>query len=78
MESFSIFAHAMESISFLVSQARESFSFLVSRGLEKELAHLEKERKDSKRCCDTTTPESIHTKDGSKRGSAFAFSFGAN
>ena len=34
--------------------------------------------KDSKRCCDTTTPESIHTKDESKRGSAFAFIFGVN
>ena len=33
---------------------------------------------DSKRCCDTTTPESIHTKDESKRGSAFAFIFGVN
>ena len=34
--------------------------------------------KDSKRCCDTTTPKSIHTKDESKRGSAFAFIFGVN
>ena len=34
--------------------------------------------KDSKRCGDTTTPESIHTKDESKRGSAFAFIFGVN
>ena len=34
--------------------------------------------KDSKRCCDSTTPESIHTKDESKRGSAFAFIFGVN
>ena len=34
--------------------------------------------KDSKRCCDTSTPESIHTKDESKRGSAFAFMFGVN
>ena len=34
--------------------------------------------KDSKGCCDTTTPESIHTKDESKRGSAFAFIFGVN
>ena len=34
--------------------------------------------KDSKRFCDTTTPESIHTKDESKRGSAFAFIFGVN
>ena len=33
---------------------------------------------DSKRCCDTTTPESIHTKDESKRDSAFAFIFGVN
>ena len=33
---------------------------------------------DSKRFCDTTTPESIHTKDESKRGSAFAFIFGVN
>ena len=30
-------------------------------------------KKDSKRCCDTTMPESIHTKDESKCGSAFAF-----
>ena len=35
-------------------------------------------KKDSKRCCDTTRPESIHTKDESKRGSAFAFIFGVN
>ena len=35
-------------------------------------------KKDSKRCCDTTTPESFHTKDESKRGSAFAFIFGVN
>ena len=35
-------------------------------------------KKDSKRCCDTTTPESIHTKDESKRGFAFAFIFGVN
>ena len=35
-------------------------------------------KKDSKRCHDTTTPESIHTKDESKRGSAFAFIFGVN
>ena len=35
-------------------------------------------KKDSKRGCDTTTPESIHTKDESKRGSAFAFIFGVN
>ena len=34
--------------------------------------------KDSKRCRDTRTPESIHTKDESKRGSAFAFIFGVN
>ena len=30
---------------------------------------------DSNRCCDTTTPESIHTKDESKHGTAFAFIF---
>ena len=35
-------------------------------------------KKDSKRCCDTTMRESIHTKDESKRGSAFAFIFGVN
>ena len=35
-------------------------------------------KKDSKRCCDTTTPESIRTKDESKRGLAFAFIFGVN
>ena len=33
---------------------------------------------DYKRCCDTTTPESIHNKDESKRSSAFAFIFGVN
>ena len=32
----------------------------------------------SKVCCDTTTPESIHTKDESKRDSAFAYIFGVN
>ena len=35
-------------------------------------------KRDSKRCCETTTPESIHTKDESKRGTAFAFIFGVN
>ena len=35
-------------------------------------------KKDSKLGCDTKTPESIHTKDESKRGSAFAFIFGVN
>ena len=40
--------------------------------------HFTSWKKDSKRCCDTTTPESIHTKDESKRGSAFAFMFGVN
>ena len=35
-------------------------------------------KKDSKLCCDTTMPESIHTKDESKHGSAFAFIFGVN
>ena len=35
-------------------------------------------KKDSKQCCDTTTPKSIHTKDESKRGFAFAFIFGVN
>ena len=35
-------------------------------------------KKDSKRCSDTTTPQSIHTKDESKCGSAFAFIFGVN
>ena len=35
-------------------------------------------KKDSKRFCDPTTPESIHTKDESKCGTAFAFIFGMN
>ena len=35
-------------------------------------------KKESKQCYDTTTPESIHTKDENKRGSAFAFIFGVN
>ena len=35
-------------------------------------------KKDFKRCCDTTMSESIHTKDESKRGTAFAFIFGVN
>ena len=45
------------------------------------LVNLQKEHfmnKDSKRCCDTTTPESIHTKNESKRGIALAFIFGVN
>ena len=46
--------------------------------LEKLNTILKSTKKDSKRCCDTTTPESIHTKDESKRGSAFAFIFGVN
>ena len=33
---------------------------------------------DSKQCYDTSTPESIHTKDESHRGSAFAFIFVVN
>ena len=40
--------------------------------------HLISWKKDSNWCCDATTPESIHTKDESKRGSAFAFIFGVN
>ena len=35
-------------------------------------------KNDSERCCDIKTPESIHTKDESKRGTAFAFIFGVN
>ena len=35
-------------------------------------------KKDSKQSCDTATPESIHIKDESKRGTAFAFIFGVN
>ena len=35
-------------------------------------------KKYSKRSSDTTKPESIHTKDESKHGSAFAFIFGVN
>ena len=35
-------------------------------------------KKDSKRRSDTTTPESIHTKDGSKSSSTFAFIFCVN
>ena len=35
-------------------------------------------KKESKRCCDTTMPESIHTKDESKRETVFAYIFGVN
>ena len=35
-------------------------------------------QKDAKQCCDAIMPESIHTKDESKRGTAFAFIFGVN
>ena len=35
-------------------------------------------RKKTKQCCETTTPQSIHTKGESKRGSMFAFIFGVN
>ena len=35
-------------------------------------------QKDVKQCCDATTLESIHTKDESKCGIAFAFIFGLN
>ena len=35
-------------------------------------------QKDAEQCCGATTPESIHTKDESKRGIAFAFIFGVN
>ena len=41
-------------------------------------SHFISWKKDSERCCDTTTPESIHTKDESKRGTAFAFIFGVD
>ena len=36
------------------------------------------EKRLHERCYDTTTPESIHTKDESKHGSGFAFIFGVN
>ena len=36
------------------------------------------EKKHSKRCCDTTTTESIHTEEESKRGSALALISGVN
>ena len=42
------------------------------------LLHFISCEKDSKRCSDTTTPESIHTKDESKRVTTFAFIFGVN
>ena len=35
-------------------------------------------QKDAKQCCDATMSESIHTKDESKCGFAFAFIFGVN
>ena len=35
-------------------------------------------KKDLKQFCDTVSPESIHTKDESKRCSAFSFIFGVN
>ena len=35
-------------------------------------------KEDFKRCCDTTTPESIYNKDESIRGSALIFIFGVN
>ena len=35
-------------------------------------------KKTPKQCCDTTTPESIHSKDEGKHGSAFAFIFSVN
>ena len=35
-------------------------------------------KKDSKRCFHATAPVLIHTKDESKRGSAFTFIFGVN
>ena len=44
----------------------------------KSILHFISWKKDSELCCDTSTPESIHTKDESKRGSAFAFIFGVN
>ena len=37
-----------------------------------------RKKTDSKRCCKTTTPESVHTKDESKCGSVFSFIFGVN
>ena len=49
-----------------------------SASVSTQTLHEFHEKKDSKRRCDTTTPESIHTKDESKRGSAFAFIFGVN
>ena len=35
-------------------------------------------QKDAEQCFEDTTPESIHIKDESKRGTAFAFIFGMN
>ena len=40
--------------------------------------HFISRKKTPNDCCDTTSPESIHTKDESKRDSAFAFVFGVN
>ena len=63
----------------------ESIHFLMRRLMQNmnstKLAiplHFYLIKKHSKRCCDTTMPEAIHTKDESKRGSAFAFIFGVN
>ena len=51
----------------------ENMGTLVSRGFDAFVA-----KKDSKQCCDAIMPESIHIKDESKRGYAFAFIFGVN
>ena len=61
---------AKEAIAFSLSQLMNSMKLVIHTFYFM--------KKDSKRSCDTTTPESIHTKDESKRGSAFAFIFGVN
>ena len=47
-------------------------------GLSHEILMFICLQKEAKQCCDETMPESIHTKDESKRGTAFAFIFGVN
>ena len=51
---------------------------LIGRLKSREILMFVCLQKDAKECCDATTPESIHTKDESKRESAFAVIFCVN
>ena len=61
------------------SMSCEIMMFVCNRvAKSREILMFVRLQKDAKQCCDASRPESIHTKDESKRGIAFAFIFGVN